>query len=128
MCRKAFIFLVLFACCQYSRAQLQGVFNYGQDGHIYFVLSNPTAYPIPVIWGVKNFETKESRQTPGVMPPFGTFYYGPNANWVWMKGEIFAVTYSNGQFQYWTCPETDPSKRGKYEVPFGGSVSGHVQY
>ena len=53
------------------------------------------------------------------MFPNSTFTYGPNANWIWEKGERFAITYSNGQTVYWTCPETDPAL-GKNNPSFRG--------
>ncbi len=104
----------------YSHGQLQGAFNYAQDGHIYFYLSNPTAYQIQVVWGVYNFSKNEQRQNQGVMAPYSQFVYGPNANWVWEKGERFAVTYPNGQTAYWTCPETDPAMK-KNNPSFGSN-------
>lgn len=110
MNKKIFTFL-LFVCisslCSY--AQLSGKFYTGQDGHIYFQLYNPTPYPIPVKWGVQNFSTGEHTQNMGTMMPSNSFIYGPNTNWVWIKGEIFYVVYGNGQTAQWTCPQTDPS-------------------
>lgn len=94
-----------------SMAQLQGSFNYAQDGHVYFYLSNPTGYQIPVVWGVYNMEKNQFRQTQGVMPPYSTFTFGPNFNWIWEKGEQFAVTYANGQTVLWTCPVTEQTIR-----------------
>ena len=55
------------------------------------------------------------------MNPGATFVYGPNANWVWEKGERFAVTYPNGQTVYWTCPETDPAVRNRSNPSFGSN-------
>ena len=101
--------------------QLQGSFSYGQDGHIYFTLSNPTGYQIPVVWGVYNFDKQQQRQNQGVMNPYDTFVYGPNMNWVWEKGERFAVTYTNGKTNYWTCPETDPAVRNSRNPSFRGA-------
>ena len=104
--------IVVAALCLlslYSFAQLQGSFQYGQDGHIYFYLHNPTPYSISVNWGVNNSQTGESRQNFGVMSPNGTFIYGPNNRWIWMENETFTVTYSNGESVYWTCPQTDPT-------------------
>ena len=105
--------------CLCSHGQLQGSYNYAQDGRIYFYLSNPTYYQIPVVWGVYNYDRNEQRQYQGVMRPGETFVYGPNANWVWMKGERFTVTYANGQSVYWTCPETDPVVRKRSNMSFG---------
>lgn len=109
--KKAVFSILLFFICICTYAQLQGSFSYGQDGHIYFYLTNPTGYQIPVVWGVYNFSKNEQLQFRGVMNPGGTFVYGPNENWVWEKGERFAVTYSNGYTEFWTCPETDPALR-----------------
>ena len=117
--KKFFITLLCFVCmCSYG--QLQGSFNYGQDGHIYFSLYNTTGYQVPVAWGVSNFSKNESRQNTGVMAPFATFVYGPNANWVWEKGEVFIVTYSNGQSVHWTCPQSDPALRSQINPSFKG--------
>jgi len=127
---KKMLFMFLFVIAHLnSYGQLQGTFNYAQDGHIYFFLSNPTGYQVPVVWGVYNFDKNEQRQNQGVMAPYSTFTYGPNANWVWEKNERFAVTYANGQTVYWTCPETDPAIRNRKNVPFGSnwiSVSKNV--
>lgn len=112
------LFSIVYLC---SFGQLRGSFSYAQDGHIYFYLSNPTSYQIPVAWGVYNFRKNEQRQNQGIMNPKGTFVYGPNVNWVWEKGERFAVTYSNGQTVYWTCPETDPALRNRSNPTFGSN-------
>lgn len=118
MKRKLVLFLCYFAyICSYG--QLQGSFNYAQDGHIYFYLSNPTGYQIPVTWGVYNFRKNEQRVNQGVMTPYSTFTYGPNMNWIWEKDERFVVTYANGQTVYWTCPETDPILRNRSNISFG---------
>lgn len=115
------IFYLLSLVCLYSFGQLQGSFSYAQDGHIYFYLSNPTGYQISVTWGVFNYSKNERRLNQGVMPPGGTFIYGPNDSWVWEKGERFAVTYTNGQTVYWTCPETDPALRNRSNPSFGSN-------
>lgn len=119
--KKLLISSLLSLVCLCSFGQLQGSFSYAQDGHIYFYLSNPTGYQIPVVWGVYNFSKNEQRQNQGVMTPGDTFVYGPNANWVWEKGERFAITYSNGQTVYWTCPETDPALRNRSNPSFGSN-------
>lgn len=126
--KKIFLSLLLCLVSLFSYGQLQGKFDYGQDGHIYFILTNPTGYQIPVIWGVANIQTNEVRNTQGVMAPYSTFTYGPTQNWVWLKGEIFMITYQNGQQQYWTCPQNDtsvkkrgsPSFKGKGKCRHGG--------
>lgn len=107
--KKLIIVTLLLIMSVCTHAQLTGSFSYGQDGHIYFTLTNPTAYQIPVTWGVSNFQTGEKRVNQGAMAPYSNFVYGPNAGWIWMKDEIFMVTYSNGQSQHWTCPQNDPS-------------------
>ena len=104
-----------------SYGQLRGSFSYGQDGHIYFTLSNPTGYQIPVAWGVYNLDKQQQRQNQGVMNPYDTFVYGPNMNWVWEKGERFAVTYTNGKTDFWTCQETDTAVRNNRNPSFRGA-------
>ena len=121
--KKVILYFLFSMICLYSYGQLQGSFSYAQDGHIYFYLSNPTGYQIPVVWGVYNLSKNEQRQNQGVMTPGGTFVYGPNANWVWEKGERFAVTYSNGQTVYWTCPETDSALRNRSNPSFKGDAT-----
>lgn len=101
-------------------AQLQGSFSYAQDGHIYFCLVNSTPYSISVSWGVINYDKDEHRQDYGTMPPNSNFIYGPNESWVWERGEVFYVTYANGQTAKWTCPETDPALRNNSNVSFKG--------
>ncbi len=104
-----------------SYGQLQGKFIYGQDGHVYFCLTNPTGYAIPVVWSVNNFKKNEQRLNQGYMPPHKTFTYGPNAQWVWEKEECFAITYvTNGQTVSWTCPVTDPALRNRSNISFKG--------
>ena len=90
-----------------SYAQLTGGFNYAQDGHIYFYLNNPTPYQVPITWSVNNYNTNEHITNNGVMSPYSTFVYGPNANWYWVKGETFVITYQNGYSLKWECPQTD---------------------
>ena len=120
MKKLLFVMFSLVSLCAYG--QLQGTFNYAQDGHIYFYLSNPTGYQIPVVWGVYNFDKNQQRQNQGSMAPYSTFVYGPNFNWVWEKGERFAVTYANGQTVYWTCPETDPAIRNRSNPSFRSNL------
>ena len=112
------LFMLCFSfVCAFG--QLQGRFNYGQDGRIYFYLSNPTNYQIPVFWGAYNQIKNQQIQNQGIMSPGGTFIFGPNTNWTWEKGEKFAVTYSNDQTAYWICPETDPIVRNRSNPSFG---------
>lgn len=119
--RRFFLSIQLVLMCVLSYGQLQGSFQYAQDGHLYFYLSNPTGYQIPITWGVYNDVKKEQRVTQGVMGPYFTFTYGPNANWLWEKGERFCVTYSNGQTVYWTCPSTDPALKRSGNPSFGNN-------
>lgn len=116
--KKVLLYLLLIFICPLSYGQLQGSFKYAQDGHIYFYLSNPTGYQVPVVWGVYNLNKNEQRQYQGCMAPYSTFTYGLNANWLWEKGERFAITYANGQTVYWTCPETDPALRNRNQPSF----------
>lgn len=107
--KKIFLSLFLLIFSLNSHGQLSGQFAYGNDGHIYFYLTNSSVYQIPVTWGAYNFQRNEQRQGQGVMMPNNTFIFGPNYGWTWLRGERFAVTYSNGQTQYWECPNSDPA-------------------
>jgi len=109
--KKILLLLALgIISCKLS-AQLTGQFGFGEDGHVYFYLSNPTYYQITVTWGAFNFEKNQSVSNQGVMNSGAIFVFGPNAGWTWEKGERFSITYSNGQTDYWNCPYTDPSVR-----------------
>ena len=90
-------YLVLLLCCLAfgaAKAQLQGKFDFGQDGHVYFILTNATGYQIPVVYGVTDSNSNLQTQNYGTMAPYSTFVFGPNYNWKWMKGEKFIVTYT----------------------------------
>lgn len=106
----------IFCLCSYG--QLRGSFNYGQDNHIYFYLSNPTAYSYNVFWGVYNYSKYQSKNDFLTMTPNSTYAFGPNIGWTWLQGEKFALTV-NGQTTTWTCPQSDPSVQSN--PSFGGS-------
>lgn len=119
--KKLIILLSICFVCLDAAAQLQGRFGYGNDGHVYFYLYNPTPYNIPIGYGPGNYETNESRSYVGVMPSQQIFAYGPNAGWVWKKGEVFLITYPNGQDETWTCPYDDPALSRRNNPSFGDS-------
>lgn len=108
-CFKIILTLGLFMVSLGTYAQLNGMFNYAQDGHIYFFLSNATRFPITVNVAVRNNQTSESRTDRITIRRNEQFVFGPNANWMWKQGEVFIVTYQNGQSVYWTCPQNDNS-------------------
>lgn len=99
--------LGLYLISLVSYAQLNGLFNYAQDGHIYFFLTNTSRYPMTVNVAVQNFQTNESKADVITIRGMEQLAFGPNINWFWLQGEIFIVTYMNGQSVYWTCPQND---------------------
>lgn len=98
-----FAFLVSFV----SLAQLNGYFNYGQDGHVYFYLTNNTRFNVPVSVFAHNARNNQSRSDRVTILAGNTFFFGLNYNWAWEQGETMTVTYSNGQSYTWACPESD---------------------
>lgn len=88
-------------------AQLRGGFNYGQDGHIYFYLTNNLNQQVPISAIAQNTVKRESRTANGIILPGNVFFFGPNYGWAWEKGETMTITYANGQSYSWVCPTTD---------------------
>lgn len=119
--KKIVLLITLFAINHCAFSQLQGRFGYGNDGRVYFYLYNPTPYYITIGYGPINYDTEETRSYGGTMGPQQTFVYGPNAGWVWLKGEVFLVTYPNGEKSKWECPYNDPSVNRRSNPSFGDS-------
>lgn len=106
---KRFIFfttLLLFSIIAF--AQVNGTFNYGQDGHVYFYLVNNTRFHVPVTVIARNAQKNQSRRDQVTVWSGNTFFFGPNYNWAWEKGETMTVIDGNGQSANWVCPYTDP--------------------
>lgn len=105
---KSLYSLILFLLFSLSSfAQINGMFNYGQDGHVYFYLANNTSFHVPVSIIVKNTQKNQSRRENLTIWSGNTFFFGPNYNWSWEKGETITVIYNNGQSSKWVCPYTD---------------------
>lgn len=118
------MFILVASClmCLNVAAQLQGSFGYGNDGHIYFYLHNPTPFYFIIGFGPINYETEEVRSHGGTLYSQQTLAYGPNYSWVWQKGEAFLVTYSDGRSEKWICPKDDPSLSRRSNPSFGAST------
>ena len=127
MMKRFFISLLFIWLGFFAYGQLQGSFKVAKDGRLYFYLYNPTSYQIQVTWGVSNFSTNEKRIFSGVMTPYNTFIYGPNAGWTWMKDEVFMLIYPDGRSVHWKCPQNDSSIN--YNPSFRGTPSrtGHCR-
>lgn len=97
-----------------SFAQMTGQFNYGQDGHVYFYLTNNTRYNIPVSVFAHNARNNQSRSDRVTVMAGNTFYFGLNYNWAWERGETMTVTYANGQSNSWVCPQSDVVHQQNY--------------
>lgn len=93
--------------CSMSFAQLNGQFNYGQDGHVYFYLTNNTRYNIPVTVFAHNARNNQSRSENVTIMAGNVFFFGLNYNWAWEQGETMTITYANGQSYTWMCPVSD---------------------
>lgn len=111
---KTFVSRILIAFClfctsHFSNAQLPGIFNYGNDGHIYFFLTNNSNNHVPVRVTAQNRQKGEQRTAEAKILPGNVFYFGPNYGWIWEQGETMTVTYGNGQSYNWACPATDPA-------------------
>lgn len=119
--RRGFLTLAMLLIAHVSFAQLNGAFNYAQDGHIYFYLTNTLRYPITVNVAVRNFQTNEARADRITILNGRQFVFGPNAGWGWMQGEVFIVTYDNGRSVSWTCPQTDPAMANNIQNNYGNT-------
>lgn len=117
--KRCFLTIAILLIASVSFAQLNGNFYYAQDGHIYFSLANTLRYPITFNAVVCNYQTNESRADRITILNGQQFIFGPNAGWVWMKGEVFTVTYSDGRTVVWTCPQTDPTVANNNQNNYG---------
>lgn len=101
-------------------AQVNGSFQYMNDGHIYFVLTNPTYYDIYGMWSATNNTTNEQIGNSFILRAGSSSYFGPSTiGWTWIKGEQFHIT-ANGENTSWACQITDPSVK-KGNPNFGAS-------
>ena len=123
---KSALTSILFLICNLTFAQITGVFQVAQDGHVYFYASNYTNYNfnVRIIAVSSNGNNSEDRY----VASGSGFYIGPTTPWklYWKSGDKVSVVYQNGQSQTWTCNQTDASYRGN--VSFGASASQRIWY
>lgn len=115
------ITLMLFSIIVF--AQVNGSFNYGQDGHVYFYLANNSRYHVPVTVIASNAQKNQSCRDQTTIWSGNTFFFGQNYNWFWEQGETMTVIYNNGQSDKWVCPYTDP-----YVMNMNGGYSNNNGY
>lgn len=106
--KRFILFITLLVFSFIAFAQVNGSFNYGQDGHVYFYLVNNTRFHVPVTVIARNAQKNQSRRDQVTVWSGNTFFFGPNYNWAWEKGETMTVIDGNGQSANWVCPYTDP--------------------
>lgn len=108
---KKSILLFMIGLSLTANAQLTGSFQNMKDGHVYFVLTNPTRFNLYVSWWATNSITNEQLNNGFILGAGNSAYFGPSTiGWTWIKGERFTVVV-NASTGYWECPRTDPSVR-----------------
>ena len=117
--RRIILLLFLAFISVLAFSQVNGYFNYAQDGHVYFYLENRTPYPHTATLLVKNVTKKQTRKEIVTIMSGYTFCFGPNYNWAWEKGETVTAIDPVGHSANWTCPYNDPDIQRMY-----GSNSG----
>ncbi len=124
--KRLITLLVAISLCACLKAQLTGEFKKFDDGHIYFVLKNPTSTAYYVSWTTSNNFTNEHLNGSFSLPSWNSSLFGPSTiGWTWIKGEritisVYPYNPSYGNPVYWECPITDPSIKSK-QPSFKGS-------
>lgn len=106
-------------------AQLNGSFNLGNDGRIYFYLQNPSQKAVKISYFANNVAKQDSRYGKDIVLPNHIWVFGPNVGWVWEQGEIMTITLANGQSCQWVCPQSD---NGGYQNQYGYDYGGYNYY
>lgn len=104
-------------------AQMSGSFKYFNDGRLYLVLQNNTSYTYTFKGAVYSPQRKIGNSEINTVYPGQGLYLGPSTPWAWTwyEGDIYTITYANGQTQTWTCPYTDYN--GQNNPSFQGRTS-----
>ena len=105
--KNLFLTLCLMLFSLSMNAQIVGSFILGNDGHIYFQATNQSIYSY--IINVKATSNDREAYNNYQMMPGNTLYIGPNNDWqwYWKQNDIITITYSNGQYVFWKCPQND---------------------
>lgn len=107
-----------------AKAQLNGQFITGQDGHIYFRALNTSGYIFPItITATSSDRTKSESITVGQ-----GYILGPTTpwKWYWKAGDRITITYPNGQSFYWQCTATDRAYSSSSPSFRGSNSDGYI--